>query len=141
VDIMTVRATILHAAFCIVMLTVSVLGYAQTCIDYRVPTMIGRSDVPNVTHDIFLSGSLAYVACDGGLLVFDVSDPYSPELIGSQATPDVAAGVTVVGDYAYVADASGLRTIDVSSPDTPQIVDDVDYRDPLRRFQPSRNRR
>jgi hypothetical protein len=72
------------------------------------------------SSDAALVGNYAYLACQTGLLVIDVSEPQHPHRAGRCDTPGYACGVAVTGDYAYVADSdSGLRVIDVSDPESP----------------------
>ena len=65
-------------------------------------------DANNVT----IVGDLAFVTVDTtGLVVLDVSAPWSIVEIGSLATPGNARHVVVSGSYAYVADGTaGLRS-------------------------------
>jgi hypothetical protein len=67
----------------------------------------------------------AYVSFgNGGLGIFDVSDPAHPLRLGGYKTSGYAYGLKVVGNYAYVADyqGSGLLILDVSNPAIPTRV-------------------
>ena len=66
----------------------------------------------------------AYVAEDAnGLMVFDVTDPYTPTLKGSVATPGDASEIRLAGNYIYMADgSSGLQIIDIYDPENPVIT-------------------
>lgn len=69
-------------------------------------------------RNVKVVGQRAYVALgDGGLVVFDVSDPANWVPAGACDTPGYALSVAVAGSYAYVADDYyGLEVIDVSNP-------------------------
>ncbi len=57
-----------------------------------------------------------------GLLVIDISNPFSPAIVGAVDTPGDAVGIAVAG-HAYVADElRGLQVIDVSNPFSPVVV-------------------
>lgn len=70
---------------------------------------------------------MAYVAFyEGGIQIFDVSDPWNPENIGDIDTNrNQALDVVVVDNYAYVADMyGGLQIYDVSDPsDVGEAID------------------
>ncbi len=70
---------------------------------------------------VVLSGKELFVADgQGGLRIYDVSDPASPKEKGSISTRDFSRGVAVLGTYAYLADGNGgLRVIDISEPSNP----------------------
>ncbi len=69
-------------------------------------------------YDVSVAGDLAYVAAyDGGLQVFDVSDPTNPTPYATYTTAGNAGGVVVAGDVAYVAvAAAGVEIVDVTGP-------------------------
>lgn len=67
--------------------------------------------------------NLAYVVFqDGGLLIFDVSDPHAPALLGADTKPYFAQDIALTGNYALVAASDGLYTVDVSDPAHPHTV-------------------
>ena len=72
-----------------------------------------------VVHD-----NLAYLAdYQGGLEIFNVSDPFSPDLIGHFHDGGLTRSVFVSGSYAYLADSDdGLEIIDISDPTNPVEV-------------------
>ncbi|MDD5088540.1 MAG: T9SS type A sorting domain-containing protein [bacterium] len=89
------------------------------------PTQVGFFNTPTFfAFGVAVQDSFAYVALgDGGLFIFNISDPTSPGPpvgfynISSQA---VALGVSVHGMYAYVAYyEDGLRIIDIGDPTNP----------------------
>jgi hypothetical protein len=84
---------------------------------------LGGYDTSGAAYDVYVLGTLAYVADDSsGLQIIDVGDPAAPVLRGSYNTSGAANGVFVVGTLAYVADGSyGLQIIDVSNPAAPVL--------------------
>jgi hypothetical protein len=78
--------------------------------------------------DIAVAGNHAYVALrQGGLGIYDVSDPGNPMQVGSVAISrrrsGGAIGVTVSGAYAFVAKGEdGMDVVDVRNPARPRVV-------------------
>lgn len=73
-----------------------------------------------------LRGEYAYVywsrVTDGGIYVFNVSDPAHPALVGSFAGA-IATDMCLLGDYAfYTTSGNGFMTIDISDPANPRSV-------------------
>jgi len=91
------------------------------------PFELGRIHTIDITSDIKISGSYAYVTSDnGGLVIVDISDPAAPTLAGSYDT-GYALGVAVSSNYAYVADdENGLVIIDISNPAAPTLAGSYD---------------
>ncbi len=91
--------------------------------DPQNPAFKGSYAPYEYSHDVFVSGSLAYLACEDGLQVLDISNPENPVFIGSCDVNLAAHRLFVSGDYAYLAggDFGGrrLHAIDInpSSPD------------------------
>jgi hypothetical protein len=92
-------------------------------IDVAIPTACrfrGGTMAFNVSSygSVDVSGTRAYVQ-QGGLAIFDVTNPDAPVRIGSH--PE-AGGITVSGGMAYLAQgSSGLRIVDVSNPSSPTL--------------------
>ena len=62
-------------------------------------------------------GTTGFDTLDGGLRVYDLSDPQDPQVIGASYTPGASRRVHVIDDVAYVADmGGGLRIFNVSNP-------------------------
>jgi hypothetical protein len=80
--------------------------------------LVGSYNTPGEAIGVVVSGSLAYVADEGGgFRIIDVSNPAAPQQRGALQTAGVAQDVAVSGNYAYLAAAgAGLRIIDVSNP-------------------------
>jgi hypothetical protein len=81
-------------------------------------------------YGVFLDANkdIAYIAQgEGGLGIYDLSDPSRPLLIGTYNTDGSAQDVQVRGNYAYIADKYlGLKIIDISSPALPVLVGSID---------------
>ena len=95
------------------------------------PSIIGRHHTPARTKDLFVDGSLAYLADGDSLQIIDVSDPTTPFRVGAAAMPSNCYDVFIVDTFAYVACQSGfgfgsLEVVNVSDPSSPQIVASVD---------------
>jgi hypothetical protein len=88
--------------------------------------IVGSTDIPGVAYGSSVSGNIAYVPCNTGLQVIDMSNPSQPQTIGSVETPHSAYEVAIVGNTAYVTDHSSLQVIDVSMPSQPAIIGSVD---------------
>ena len=69
------------------------------------------------------SPSYTYVAAlEGGMHVFDITEPSVPRPVGSYATQGNATGVTLVGKRAYLLDSGvGVTVLDVSDPREPRL--------------------
>ncbi|WP_268745478.1 LVIVD repeat-containing protein [Thermotoga sp. Mc24] len=76
-----------------------------------------------------MSNDHLYVAdWTNGLLVYDVSDPFSPALLARLEEADWAEKVHVSGNYAYVACYNvGLKVVDVSNPANPVFLERVNF--------------
>jgi len=87
---------------------------------------LAGSDTTLGDDGVALQGDYAYLACESGLRIVDVSDPGAPSEVASLPLAEFAIDVDVVGDYAYVAGASGLAVVDVSDPTAPVQVGALD---------------
>ena len=68
-------------------------------------------------YDIEIINHLAYIAYEGGLRIYDVSQPSDPQEIGFCNLPATARSVQVRGDFAYLAiGSSGLSIVRVTNP-------------------------
>jgi hypothetical protein len=92
------------------------------------PSLVGECWLPAYTASgIVVTGSHAYLAVQGGVLIVDVSDPTRPQSVGSYDTPGLAKDVFVSGHYAYVACGdAGLQIMDVSDPEHPVLAGSYD---------------
>lgn len=90
-------------------------------------------------YDVALSddGKRAYVACESGLHILDVSVPAAPQPLGVFAATFAAnSTVAVRGNRAWFGDAYGLHEIDISNPVLPVEVGTTD----IGSFMPTRLR-
>ncbi|MFQ5571387.1 MAG: Ser-Thr-rich GPI-anchored membrane family protein, partial [Rhodothermales bacterium] len=70
--------------------------------------LVGHFDTEGAAWDVDVESNYAYVAdYDGGLRIFDVSNPFQLYEMGSYNTPGHARTVDVESNYAYVADYDG----------------------------------
>ncbi|MCF6276951.1 MAG: fibronectin type III domain-containing protein [Candidatus Magasanikbacteria bacterium] len=78
-------------------------------------------------YDIFVSGTLAYLADGSGdFRILDVTDPYNPNILKSITLTNKGYGVELVGTLAYVAAGTdGLVIIDVANYATASIIGSV----------------
>ena len=85
------------------------------------PTLLGKfGDVYNSSKDVFLYGTIAYIA-DDGLEIIDVSDPVNPIELG-QYVPyaGYSSALCVSESIVYLAaGTNGIDIIDVSDPHNP----------------------
>ncbi len=90
--------------------------------DPKLPRHIKIVNEPKNAWDVFIDGSLLYVADgDGGLKIFSLTDPRNPRFISTIATSGPAFEVIVENKLAYVAmGASGMDIIDVADPQAPK---------------------
>jgi len=78
-------------------------------------------DVSNsgYSHDVDISGNYAYIACNSGLIIADISTPANPFIVARYQSAN-AADVVVVNDIAYLVNNDiGLIALDVSDPTAP----------------------
>jgi hypothetical protein len=80
----------------------SLAGEAD-CFDYGGDILhsTGRVSLPG-SHSVALSGDLAYVAAETGIVIIDHSNPAEPVIIGGTPTIDLVTNIVVSGGYAYL---------------------------------------
>ncbi len=73
---------------------------------------------------VTIVGTYAYVCCDAGLVVVDLSAPKCPKVVATVGEPFLkgAKSVQVQFRYAYVCDAEGVKVLDVTHLDRPRPV-------------------
>jgi hypothetical protein len=69
-----------------------------------------------------LAGTWAYVACDAGLAVVDLSVPTAPRLAAVLAELERPTAVQVQFRYAFATDARGLAVVEVTDPERPRLA-------------------
>lgn len=92
------------------------------------PYLVSEVNLPQYASNIYVSDTFAYIAdLDGGLRIFDISDPYSPNEVGYIDTI-LANDVFVSGGYAYIAGQTHsdhedmFFVVDISDPSSPIIT-------------------
>ena len=112
-------------------------GYAYLCaeslivVDSRVPQqsrIVSRRDMQGSAYRVVIdesSSAHAYVAAlEGGLHIFDITEPTIPRLLGSYATQGNATGVAFTDEHAYLLDSGvGVAVLDVAKPNDPRLED------------------
>src|SRR5271157_2946758 len=88
--------------------------YASTLVSEYPQTIPTKSPA----NRIVVAGNYAYLACgDGGLEIFNLTNPGSPGLSWNLPIEGYANDMAVEGDYAYIAAGnSGLAVEDISNP-------------------------
>ena len=95
------------------------------------PVIVGEIANEWFATGIFVKDSYAYVADgyfqtqdQGGLLIYDISDPTTPTQTGKLSTPQGGPNeVVVIDEYAYIANGQdGLLIADISNPAAPYRV-------------------
>lgn len=78
----------------------------------------------DTAYDVAVGGGYAYVACNGGVSIYDIRDPENPSLLTQPGWLSGAAfGLGLVDDVLYVAaPRAGLVIADVSDPSSPRIL-------------------
>jgi hypothetical protein len=93
-----------------------------------IPVITSHTQFSGSLRDIVVRGEFAYIAdYSNGLVIFDVSDPYSPlKLSGTEPENGDIVSVEIEGDYAYCAARfGGLIVYDISDPANPFITGQV----------------
>jgi hypothetical protein len=79
-------------------------------------------------RDIRIINDLAYVGCDYGLIILDISDSGNPILIGSYRTPYSCISVGIKNDYAILAcGLEGLIIVNISNSSNPFYVSNFQF--------------
>jgi len=78
----------------------------------------------NGAVNLTLAGNYAYIVCQRGLVVVDVTNPVAPKVAGQIDAPAIRdpKAVAVQFRYAFVTDAEGLKVVDVTNPARPRLV-------------------
>jgi hypothetical protein len=87
------------------------------------PVIAGRLATPGNANDVRLSGTVAYVADDNGLVTVDIGDPTHPARLGSLPIAGELVRLAVGKGLVYLADWTfGLHVVDVGNPALPREV-------------------
>jgi hypothetical protein len=81
----------------------------------------------NGASSIRIAGEHAYVTCDRGLVIVNISDPLQPKVAAVIGAPGLnrPRSVAVQFRYAFVCDADGLKVVDVTEPAKARLVPGV----------------
>jgi len=82
------------------------------------PTLRGSFETGVITWRVYVTGGIAYVATDGGLCIYDVTNPAAPRRLSTTGR-EYCSDVLVSGNLAYSTDSYGLLITDVTSPSAP----------------------
>lgn len=104
-------------------------------IDSRVPQqsrVVAERDMHGSAYSVGINADLpthAYVAAlEGGLHIFDITDPAMPRPIGNYPTQGNATGVALTEKRAYLLDSGiGVAALDITEPSKPKL--EGTYRD------------
>ena len=72
-------------------------------------------------RNLAIAGTYAYIVCDRGLVVVDLSTPLTPRIVSEIAMTKPTA-VAIQFRYAFVTDAEGLKVVDVTMPEKARLV-------------------
>lgn len=112
-------------------------GYAYLCagslivVDSRVPQqsrVVFTRDMPGSAYRVVVDANppahIYVAALEGGLHIFDITEPAVPRLVESHATHGNATGVALADERAYLLDSGiGVAVLDVSEPNNPKLQD------------------
>ncbi|MEK6674576.1 MAG: hypothetical protein AABZ47_02855 [Planctomycetota bacterium] len=72
-----------------------------------------------------LAGHWAYICCDRGLVIVDLSNPLEPRVAAQIESPQIdnPRAVAVQFRYAFVTDRDGLKVVDITDPEHAYIVE------------------
>jgi hypothetical protein len=78
----------------------------------------------NGARRITIAGTYAYILCDRGLVVVDISNPLAPRVTSEIGAPDLAEpqGIAVQFRYGFIVDNQGLKVLDVTDLSHPHVV-------------------
>jgi hypothetical protein len=73
---------------------------------------------------ITIAGFYAYVLCDAGLVVVDISNPIQPKIVKTVGAPELVnpQGIAIQFRYAFVVDQEGLKVLDVTDLAHPNLI-------------------
>ena len=85
---------------------------------------IAERDMRGSAYRIAVDGSHAYIAAlEGGMHIFDITEPAMPRRVSSYATQGNATEIAPASERAYLLDSRvGVVVLDVSEPDKPKQI-------------------
>ena len=76
-------------------------------------------------------GNIAYVGCQYGLMILDISDNSQPTLIGSYEASNPCNSIDIHNNYAIlVCGNEGVEFVDISNPNNPSYISQFDIQYP-----------
>jgi hypothetical protein len=70
-----------------------------------------------------LRGRYAYICCNAGIVVLDMSDPLNPRHVTTISDGiREARKIAIQFRYAFVCDADGLKVLDITYPEAPRLI-------------------
>jgi len=72
-----------------------------------------------------IAGNYAYVLCERGIVVVDVSNPEHPRVVGRTEGIGIVKPreIAIQFRYGFLVDSQGLKVVDVTSPTSPRVVE------------------
>jgi len=91
------------------------------------PTVVGSVPIEGAAG-VFVSGSLAYVACNDGAKVVDIGNPRAPAIVMDIDDVDIE-DLSVSGSYGYAVSMFDRRMYitEISDPQDPMVLSSVDF--------------
>jgi hypothetical protein len=76
-------------------------------------------------NNIIVAGTRAYITCDRGLVVVDLTDPLKPKITAEIGEPFIKKprAVQIQFRYAFVCDEEGVKVLDATDPDRPRPIE------------------
>jgi len=72
-------------------------------------------------RNLAIAGNYAYIVCDRGLVVVDLSTPLAPRIV-SEVPMNKANAVAIQFRYAFITDAEGFKVVEVTMPERARLV-------------------
>jgi hypothetical protein len=79
----------------------------------------------NGAVNLAIAGNYAYILCDRGLVIVDISNPLAAKVAGEVAAPAIRQprSIAIQFRYAFITDADGLKVVDITQPTSPRFVE------------------
>jgi hypothetical protein len=87
-------------------------------------TSYNPDGILNGARRITIAGTYAYILCNRGLVVVDLSNPLAPKAVAEIGSPALIdpQGIAIQFRYAFVVDKQGLKVLDVTSLSSPRVI-------------------
>ncbi|MGQ0735151.1 MAG: hypothetical protein ACT4QD_16050 [Acidobacteriota bacterium] len=73
-------------------------------------------------RNLAIAGNYAYIVCDRGLVIVNISDPLKPAIAAEVPGITKGTAVAVQFRYAFVTDAEGFKVVDITVPERARLV-------------------